>query len=73
MPKVENDITVILRLYKLCRQNGALPYLGGVLDQPSWIMSAFDVIDSVKSDFVQAQRESAEAADALGAMGRGNA
>ncbi len=50
----------LLRLYQRCDQRKCLPCEGGVLDQPLWIMSAFDVIDERKAQIKQKQTEAAE-------------
>jgi hypothetical protein len=68
MPEMGKDVAAILRLYKLCRQNRALPYPGGVLDQPAWLMSAFDAIDAAKDSFLQEQQEHQDAAVVIAGM-----
>ena len=51
MPDVRKDVSFILDLYARCRSNNALPYAGGILNQPAWIMDLFEVIDNVKASY----------------------
>lgn len=44
-------------LYSRCRANNVLPYAGGLLDQPAWIMDLFAVIDEVKAEYLKKKAE----------------
>lgn len=55
---------MIMNLHARCRANGALPHSGGVLDQPAYLMSLFDVIDATRAQ-VQAKNSEREDDDAL--------
>jgi len=55
MPDVGTDVLAIMNLHARCRVNKSLPYSGGILEQPAYIMDLFDVIDSVRN----AQRNAA--------------
>lgn len=46
----------LLNTYLLCKRYNALPYSGGVLDQPSKIMDGFFIIDNTISEFKKSQR-----------------
>ena len=46
MPFVDSKTKSIILLYKRCRDRQALPEAGSLLDQPEWILEAFDVIDA---------------------------
>jgi hypothetical protein len=63
MPDVRKDVRYILDLYSRCRANRALPYAGGILEQPAWIMDLFEVVDNIKAEYheKQAQKERLEA------------
>ena len=60
MPEVGQDVLMIMNLHARCRANGALPHSGGVLDQPAYLMSLFDVIDATRA---QVQDKNAERDD----------
>ena len=60
MPDVGQDVMMIMSLHARCRANGSLPRGGGVLDQPAYLMSLFDVIDSTRA---QVQDKNAERDD----------
>lgn len=49
MPEVKEAAAELISLYERCKASGALPYSGGVLDQPEWIMQAFDAIEGAKN------------------------
>jgi hypothetical protein len=49
MPEVKEAAAELIGLYERCKAHNALPYPGGVLDQPEWIMQAFDTIDHAKN------------------------
>lgn len=61
MPDVGKDVSSVLDLYAKCRNNGVLPYAGGLLDQPAWLMDLFGVIDDIKERH-RREREREEAA-----------
>ena len=61
MPAVTKDVNYILSLFFKCEKYRALPYPGGVLSQPAWLMNLFDTITSVREE-VQAESEAAAAA-----------
>jgi len=62
MPDVRKDVRYILDLYSRCRANRTLPYAGGILEQPAWIMDLFEVVDNIKAEYheKQAQKERLE-------------
>ena len=45
MPDIGNRELAIIRLYQKCEKYHVLPYSGGMLEQPKWIMSCFDYIE----------------------------
>ena len=47
MPFVDRDTRSRIDIFNRCRNNGALPEEGGVLDQPESLMSDFDLIDAL--------------------------
>lgn len=47
-----------LKLYQRCRERRALPFAGGVMDQPEDIMQAFDVIDEAIASKKKRDQES---------------
>jgi len=53
MPDVGNREAVIINLYQRCQEFKALPFSGGVLDQPAWLMDCFSVIEREKSLYEQ--------------------
>ena len=61
MPAAGKDVQFILSLFFKCEKYRALPYPGGVLSQPAWIMNLFDTISSVRDD-IRAKNEAAAAA-----------
>lgn len=61
MPAVAKDVQFILSLFFKCEKYRTLPYPGGVLSQPAWIMNLFDTIEGVRNE-LQADREQAAAA-----------
>lgn len=50
----------ILRLHGRCRASGVLPYAGGVLAQPAWILELFDVVDGEQAAARSARAEEAQ-------------
>jgi len=48
---------MLINLYSRCQARKSLPCGGGVLDQPAWIMDAFDVIDHTRTDFQRKESE----------------
>ena len=60
MPEIGKDVALVLRLYFRCVNLKSLPYDGGVMDQPAWIMDLFDVIDEQKDQQASRERELAE-------------
>ena len=61
MPAVTKDVNYILSLFFKCEKYRTLPYPGGVLSQPAWIMNLFDTIEAVRNE-VQSESEAAAAA-----------
>jgi hypothetical protein len=61
MPHVAEDVNFILSLYSRCRSNGTLPYSCGILEQPSWLMDLFEVIDNVKAAYKKENEQTQEA------------
>jgi len=59
MPKVENDDVAVLRLWGRCKSLKTLPLAGGILDQPEYLMEAFEVIEAARQSVV-VRREEAE-------------
>ena len=47
-PDVGNRELAIINLYQRCLEFKALPYSGGVLDQPKYLLDYFDIIDARK-------------------------
>jgi hypothetical protein len=47
MPHVSEAELSIINLYQRCKNFNVLPFAGGILDQPEWILSLFDTIDGV--------------------------
>ncbi len=45
MPDLQGDVSAILSLHRRCRSAKALPFQGGTLEQPEWVLAAFDAID----------------------------
>ena len=64
MPDVNNDVRYIMSLYARCQQYNCLPYAGGVLNQPAWIMDLFAVIENRQAahDREAAEKQEMEAA-----------
>jgi hypothetical protein len=60
MPAIAKDVALVLRLYFRCERFRALPYAGGVLEQPGWIMDLFDVIEEQKEAQARVDAERAE-------------
>lgn len=58
-PKPDKWTINLLGLYDSCKQRGALPEAGGVLDQAVDLMYWFDLIDRINNDFKaeKAERE----------------
>ena len=48
MPEVGNQELEIIRLFQRCKEYKVLPYSGGVLEQPAWILSCFDTIEETQ-------------------------
>lgn len=61
MPAMRTDVGCILDLYSRCRANNVLPYAGGLLDQPAWLMDLFSVIDDIKAAYKKSEVETEEA------------
>lgn len=61
MPAVAKDVHYILSLFFKCEKYRTLPYPGGVLSQPAWVMNLFDTIEGVRNE-LQTEREQAAAA-----------
>ena len=61
MPAVTKDVNYILSLFFKCEKYRTLPYPGGVLSQPAWIMNLFDTITSLRDD-IRAESEAAATA-----------
>jgi hypothetical protein len=61
MPAVAKDVEFILSLFFKCEKYRALPYPGGVLSQPAWIMSLFATIDE-RRNAIQEEKAQLEAA-----------
>lgn len=57
MPDVRKDVRYVLDLYSRCRSNNSLPYAGGILNQPAWIMDLFEIIDNIKAEYQKQQSE----------------
>jgi len=57
MPWVDKNTRAVILLWKRCRDRGALPEPGGLLDQPEYLMEMFDVIDSEIAKFRQRQED----------------
>jgi len=64
MPKIERAEVALLSLWGRCKSLNTLPVMGGVLDQPEWLMQAFEVIEGAR-EAVRARREEAEQSAAL--------
>ena len=62
MPEVKGLAAEIIGLYERCKSLNALPGPGGVLEQPEWIMQAFDVIEDTKNS-VRREKEDADFSD----------
>ena len=65
MPDLKSDVIYIMSLYSRCRANNILPYAGGILDQPAWILDLFEVVDNVKSRFQKEKEQTDEAFEKL--------
>ena len=63
MPAISKDVDYILALFFKCEKYRSLPYPGGVLSQPAWLMHLFDTIERVR-DEIQSDKEQAAAAQA---------
>lgn len=50
MPNVGPDVLAIMSLHARCKNSQALPFSGGVLDQPAYLMNLFDVIDQAHAE-----------------------
>lgn len=46
-PAPDRWVNEILKLYQDCKERGALPVVGGVMDQPAEIMAWFRVLDEM--------------------------
>ena len=65
MPDVAPDVRCILKLYSRCQKYHCLPYSGGVLEQPAWIMDLFGLIEGLKESHKQEQDADKKAEDAV--------
>ena len=65
MPEVARDVHYILKLYNRCQQYHALPYAGGVLAQPAWIMDLFSVIEHRRNLYAQENQQQQQLEAAL--------
>lgn len=45
MPEVNGFTSMVINLHNRCQTYKTLPFPGGLMDQPSWIMRLFDAID----------------------------
>lgn len=55
MPELTRRTETSVLLWQRCRERGALPAAGGVLDQPERLMRVFDVVDDVVAKHQQKQ------------------
>ena len=65
MPEVARDVHYILKLYSRCQQYHCLPYAGGILNQPAWIMDLFSVIENRQAAHDKEAAEKQEMENAL--------
>lgn len=61
MPDLKPDVSLVLTLYQRCKTHRCLPYPGGLLEQPEWIMDLFDTIEGQKELHIRAEQERAQA------------
>lgn len=64
MPDVKKEQVAVLKLWGRCFEKKALPFSGGVLEQPAWLMEAFDVIEQARAE-VRERLEQKEKDDAV--------
>jgi hypothetical protein len=60
MPEFDRETLYIIKLYSRCLRYSVLPYYGGIMDQPAWIMELFDVITGKKESYEKEQSERIE-------------
>lgn len=57
---IREDFFEVVTLWRLSRSGlggiGALPEAGGLLDQPAWLLDAFDVLSSFAAKLDKAER-----------------
>lgn len=56
MPEVAVGEMEMLRLWSRCKAFGKLPFAGGILEQPAWVMDALDTVNS-SVESVRAKRD----------------
>lgn len=64
MPEVGAKEVAVLRLWGRCKDTRSLPYSGGVLEQPGWLMEMFDVVEAALAQ-AKADREENERNDEM--------
>lgn len=72
MPDTNARTMAELRLYSRCKASGKLPFAGGVLEQPEWVLRLFDDIEEAQADWKREKDEADEMErwkkDALGRL-----
>lgn len=68
----EADPPVELVIWDRCKTYHCLPYAGGLLEQPHWIMEAFDIIEAFMKQKKDEQQREAETQAAMQAAEEAN-
>jgi len=64
-------VVQVMRLYARCQAAKALPWAGGVLEQPGNLMELFEVVDQEKARFREDEAEKARNQSAIAALKHG--
>lgn len=60
MPDVDPRTLEELRLYGRHKATGALPFAGGLMDQPEWALRALDRVEAAVQDFRRREAQERE-------------